>query len=433
MKMRKILSLCAAMTMLGVTAATAQQPAPQTPPRPGVPLQPALAMLGMTRPKSPEVDTDGAVTFRLKAPDARAVGVSGSWQPGMMAAPLPMAKGDDGVWQLTVNGLKPEIYTYNFVVDGVRTLDPGNVNVMRDGIRFLSAVTIPGAGSNLFMVNNVPHGTVEQVWYPSPSLSLAARRMYVYTPAGYESGHDRYPVFYLLHGGGGDEDAWDNLGRAPEILDNLIAAGKAKPMIVVMTNGNYNQTAAPGIVPQVETPSSAPTSSGMGQMLKFSDSIVADVIPFVDRRYRTIRDRGHRAIAGLSMGGAQTYEAAFHHMDQFAYVAAFSAGVIMFPGAIKPPAGQSGPLSILQLMGSPIDPAAMTAEFPKLDASANQKLRLLYITSGESDPLNHANLQFMDWLTSRGVQYKKMILPGYGHEWPFWRISLADLLPQLFN
>jgi len=432
-KMHNILSLCAAMTMLGVTAATAQPPAPQTPARPGVPLQPALAMLGMTGPKSPEVGTDGAVTFRLKAPDASAVGVSGNWQPGMMAAPLPMTKGDGGVWQLTVNGLKPEIYTYNFVVDGVRTLDPGNVNVMRDGIRFLSAVTIPGAGSDLFMVNNVPHGTVEQVWYPSPSLGMAARRMYLYTPAGYESSHDRYPVFYLLHGGGGDEDAWDNLGRAREILDNLIAAGKAKPMIVVMTNGNYNQTAAPGIVPQVETTPSAATSSGMGQMLKFSDSIVADVIPFVDKRYRTIPDRDHRAIAGLSMGGAQTYDAGFHHMDQFAYVATFSAGVIMFPGAIKPPAGQSGPLSILQLMGSPIDPAAMTAEFPKLDASANQKLRLLYITSGESDPLNHANLQFMDWLTSRGVQYKKMILPGYGHEWPFWRISLADLLPQLFN
>jgi enterochelin esterase family protein len=433
MKMRKTLSLCAAMTMLGVTAATAQQPAPQTPARPGVPLQPGLAMLGMTGPKSPELGADGAVTFRLKAPNASAVGVSGNWQPGMMAAPLPMTKGDDGVWQLTVNGFKPEIYTYNFVVDGVRTLDPGNVNVMRDGIRFLSAVTIPGAVSDLYMVNNVPHGTVAQVWYPSPSLGLAARRMYVYTPAGYESSHDRYPAFYLLHGGGGDEDAWDNLGRAREILDNLIAAGKTKPMIVVMTNGNYNQTAAPGIVPQVETPPSAATSSGMGQMLKFSDSIVVDLIPFVDKRYRTIPDRDHRAIAGLSMGGAQTYDAGFHHMDQFAYVATFSAGVIMFPGAIKPPAGQSGPLSILQLMGSPIDPVALTADFPKLDASANQKLRLLYITSGESDPLNHANLQFMDWLTSRGVQYKKMILPGYGHEWSFWRISLAALLPQLFN
>ena len=282
--------------MLGVTAATPLQPAAQTPARPSVPLQPALAMLGMTGPKSPEVAADGAVTFRLKAPDARAVGVSGNWQPGMMAAPLSMTKGDDGAWQLTVNGLKPEIYTYNFVVDGVRTLDPGNVNVMRDGIRFLSAVTIPGAGSDLFMVKNVPHGTVEQVWYPSPSLGMAARRMYVYTPAGYESSPDRYPVFYLLHGGGGDEDAWDNLGRAREILDNLIAAGKAKPMIVVMTNGNYNQTAAPGIMPQVETPPSAATSSGMAQMLKFSDSIVADVIPFVDKRYRTIRPPRHRGI-----------------------------------------------------------------------------------------------------------------------------------------
>ena len=338
MKMPRSFPICAMLTMFGVTAATAQQSAAPTPARPGAPLQPALAMLGMTGPKSPEVGADGAVTFRLKAPDASTVGVSGNWQPGMMAAPLPMSKGDKGVWQLTVNGLKPEIYTYNFVVDGVRTLDPGNVNVMRDGIRFLSAVTIPGVGSDLYMVNNVPHGTVEQVWYPSPSLGFAARRMYVYTPAGYETSHDRYPVLYLLHGGGGDEDAWDNLGRAREILDNLIAAGKAKPMIVVMTNGNYNQAAAPGIVPQVETPSAAPTSSGMLQMLKFSDSIVVDVIPFVDKRYRTSPARDNRAIAGLSMGGAQTYDAGFHHMDRFAYMATFSAGVIMFPGAIKPPA-----------------------------------------------------------------------------------------------
>ena len=433
MKAYRYLPLCAALTILGVLAATAQQPAPQTSARPGAPLQPALEMFGLTAARSPEMGADGSVTFRLKAPDAVTVGVSGSWQAGMMGAPLPMTKDANGIWQLTINGLKPEIYTYNFVVAGVRTLDPGNVSVMRDGTRFLSAVTIPGDGSDLYMVNDVPHGIVEQVWYPSPTLGMAARRMYIYTPAAYQNSHDRYPVLYLLHGGGGDEEAWDNLGRACEILDNLIAAAKAKPMIVVMTNGNYNETAAPGIVPQVENSLATATSSDMSQMLRFSGSLVADVIPFVDKTYRTIPDRDHRAIAGLSMGGAQTYDTGFHHMDEFAYMSAFSAGVIMFPGAIKTPAGQAGPPSILQLMGAPINPAAFTNEFPKLDASANQKLHLLYITSGESDPLNHANLQFMDWLTSRGVQYKKMILPGFGHEWPFWRISLAALLPQLFK
>src|SRR6185437_10942741 len=182
-------------------------------------------------------------------------------------------------------------WTYNFVVNGVRMLDPGNVNVMRDGSRFTSVLVIPGEGSALYEVNMaVPHGTVDQIWYPSPALDMAARRMYVYTPPGYEGGTQRYPVLYLLHGVGGDEDAWDNLGRAREIMDNLIAAGKAKPMIVVMTNGNWNQTAAAGVTPQAENPvgpmpgaDPAAAMARFSNTFKFSDSIVQDVIPFMDK------------------------------------------------------------------------------------------------------------------------------------------------------
>jgi enterochelin esterase-like enzyme len=425
----------AAMAVIGATAVMAQQTAP---PKPAAQTPPPAAMLGMMGPKSPEIAADGAVTFRLKAPDAGNVGVSGNWQPGFMSPPLPMTKGADGIWQLTVNSLKPEMWTYTFVVDGVRILDPGNVNVMRDGVRFLNYVTIPGAGSDLFAVNDVPHGTVQQIWYPSPSLGRGERRMYVYTPAGYEDGSQRYPVFYLLHGGGGDEDAWDNLGRANEILDNLIAAGKAKPMIVVMTNGNWDQTAAPGVTKQAESSfaafsdvNSAAFNKLIDDMLSFSDSLVKDVIPFVDKTYRTIPDRDHRAIAGLSMGGGQTIWAGFRHLDQFSYVASFSGGLILFPGALKVVPAPPGPP--IPGRGWELNAAALPTVFPDVNASANEKLHLLYFSCGQNDGLLKSNQQFMDWLTSQGVHFDKMILPGYAHEWPFWRLSLADLAPKLFN
>jgi enterochelin esterase family protein len=432
MKVRKNISLCAAMGILAASWAMAQQTAPAA----GVPATaPAAPMLGAAGTKSPEVGADGSVIFRLKAPSAAGVGVTGNWM-GMMAAPLPMTKGEDGVWQLTVNGLKPEMWTYNFVVDGVRMLDPGNVNVMRDGVRFMSVLTIPGAGSDLYTVNSIPHGTVHQVWYPSSTLNMPQRRMYIYTPAGYERGEQRFPVLYLLHGAGGDEDAWDNLGRAREIFDSLIAAGKAKPMIVVMTNGNWNRAAAPGFADQGEatlTLGSDPAAlRSMSNSLKISDSIVADVVPFVDKTYRTVADRDHRAIAGLSMGGAQTLYAGLHNLDLFSYVSSFSGAFIMFPGALKNvPVAPGAPMGPGR--GQELDISALPADFPGLDASANQKLHLLYITCGANDGLLKSNQQFMDWLTSQGVSYKQLILPGYMHEWPFWRISLSNMLPMLFH
>ena len=438
MKINGKIALCAAVAIVAATAVMAQQATEQTPAH-SAQAPPAAAMFGMMGPKSPEVGPDGSVTFRLKAPDASAVGVNGNWQPGLMPPPQAMTKGADGIWELTVNGLKPEMWTYTFVVDGVRMLDPGNVNVMRDGIRFMSMVTIPGPGSALYTVNDVPHGTVRQVWYPSPTLGMTERRMYVYTPPGYEGGKQRYPVLYLLHGGGGDEDAWDTLGRANEILDNLIAAGKARPMIVVMTNGNWDQTAAPGVTPQTESsfaaflhPNTPAFNKLIDDMLLFSDSLVKDVIPFVDKTYRTIPNRDHRAIAGLSMGGGQTIWAAFHHLDTFSYVASFSGGLILFPDAMKiVPVAPGTPM--IPGVGQELNVAALPADFPGLNASANQKLHLLYFSVGQDDGLLASNQQFMDWLTSEGVQYQKMILPGYHHEWPFWRISLADVAPKLFQ
>jgi enterochelin esterase family protein len=387
--------------------------------------------------KSPQINADGSVTFRLKAPAASTVGVNGNWQKGFVSPPLPMTKGDDGVWQLRVSDLKPEMWTYNFVLDGVRIPDPGNVNVMRDGSRFTSFFTIPGSAVERYTVNDVPHGTVGAVWYPSASLGMTERRMYVYTPPHYEGGTQHYPVLYLLHGGGGDEEAWDDLGRANEIFDNLIAQGKAKPMIVVMTNGNWIQTAAPGVTKQAEVsfsgffnPNSPDSKKLMADMLKFSDSIVADVIPFVDKNYRSIPDRDHRAVAGLSMGGAQSLDAGLHHMDKFSYVASFSGGLMMFPIVKAVPASGS---SFIPGMGQELDVSTLPGYFPDLNASTNKKLRLLYISSGQSDPLLKMNQQFMDWLTSQGIHYQSLLLPGYAHEWPFWRLSLIDLMPRLFN
>jgi enterochelin esterase-like enzyme len=435
MKIDRNLFVRATLAIVAAAQTMAQQPAAQAPSAKAGAAPPSPMSMFARGPKSPETAPDGSVTFRLQAPQATTVGVNGNWQEGFTAPPLPMTKGADGIWQLTVNNLKPEIWTYTFTADGVRMLDPGNVNVMRDGTRFLNFFEIPGPGSSLYEVANVPHGTVQQVWYPSPSLGMSERRMYVYTPPGYDKGTDRYPVFYLLHGGGGDEDAWDNMGRANEILDNLIAAGKAKPMIVVMPNGNWNQTAAPGVTPQAETPFAMPGSSPdafrkmIDNMLSYSNSIVTDVIPFVDQNFRTIADRDHRAVVGLSMGGLQSAWAGLAHMDQFSYVGILSGAVSMLPGASKslplPTAGSAG--------GVEMDVSALASDFPGLATTANSRLHLLYIAIGDKDFLLKSNEQFMDWLTSQGIVYQKVILPGYGHEWPFWRISLVDLTPKLFN
>jgi enterochelin esterase family protein len=427
---------CLVAILLGCTGwhAAAQQKPPATTPEVAAPPQ---GMFSRTGPKSPEFGTDGSVTFRLSALQADAVALSGDWQePGV--SPLAMTRDANGTWQLILTGLKPELRTYSFLLDGVKILDPGNVNVMRDGTRFLSALLIPGQGSALYRTAAVPHGTISAVWYPSPTLGMDQRRMYVYTPSGYETGSSRYPVLYLLHGGGGDEDAWDTMGRANEVFDNLIAAGKAEPMIVVMPNGNASQTAAPGIAEQavhsIPNGGSPAAAVGLGiWQMKFTPSIVSDIVPFVDKNYRTIADRDHRAIAGLSVGGAQSAFVGLNHMETFSSVALFSAGLPLLPGALKVVPVPAGVQLRGPGLGQELNLGEIANDFPKLNAGSNAKLHLLYITCGESDGLLTANQQFMSWLDSREVVYKRMLLPGYTHGWPFWRISLADFAQQLFK
>jgi enterochelin esterase-like enzyme len=395
---------------------------------------------------SPEVMPDGRVTFRLLAPEAGSVVARnttsgyGDWPDGNDVA---MSKDDAGVWSATIGPLAPEQYSYVFVVDGALALDPRNSFIVRDGARYSSQLPVPGEGSALYGVDDIPHGTVSQVWYPSPSLGFS-RRMYVYTPAGYEAGGERYPVFYLLHGGGDDEDAWSTMGRAPQILDHVIASGQAQPMIVVMTNGNANQRASQDYVPAPPdlfvpafTPANVPGQRNMVRpdIFAFPKSLISDVIPFVDQVYRTKADREHRAIAGLSMGGAQTLFATFNNLDKFAYVAAFSAGLPLIPGvAIDIPA----PENAARLRGPDItrtiDPAKMAALMPQLNAAdANSRLKFFGVYMGTEDGLITAHGAFKTWLDAQGIDYSLMELPGYSHEWRFWRICLADYAPKLFQ
>jgi enterochelin esterase family protein len=379
---------------------------------------------------SPEILPDGRVTFRLVAPEATSVSVTGDWPGGIESTTTPMAKDDTGVWSVTVGPLKPEFWIYTFSVNGVTTLDPRNVNTRRNAARIENTLLVPGPEAADYMVNAVPHGTVSLQWCPSPTVN-ATRRAYVYTPAGYETGTDRYPVLYLLHGGSGDEDAWSSCGRAIQILDNLTARGRARPMVVVMPNANITRIAAPDLVP---APASLPANQDPGRFRKFPESLVKDLIPFIDKAYRTLTDREHRAIAGLSVGGAQTMYVAFNNLDLFAWVAAFSGGYPVMPGAaidVAPPpnaASLKGPDITKSL-----DPVRFATLMPQLDASANDRLRLLYISIGTADTLQETHKVVKQVLKEKGVKYTLMEFPGYIHEWPVWRVTLKDLLPRLFQ
>jgi enterochelin esterase family protein len=356
---------------------------------------------------SPEIQEDNRVTFRINAPDADQVQLSGGWMEGW-GTREDMVRNDTGLWSLTVGPLEPEIYTYAMWVNGVKTLDAANTSVMRDGSRYESMLLVPGLESDLYAVKDVPHGTLSKVWYDSPTLGLT-RRMYVYTPPGYEGGYDTYPVFYLLHGGGGDEDAWSTLGRACQILDNLIAQRKARPMIVVMTNGNPFDAAAPGEAPpRKEEEGAGIFSMGSG---RFEKSLVDDVIPFVEEHYRTKDGKQNRAVGGLSMGGMQTMNLAFDHSMVFDYYGVMSMG-ITDPG----PDGRSW--------------------FQNVDARLNSLkatgYKLYWIGCGTEDFLYDAAKNLVAKMEEAGMEYTYRESGG-GHTWSNWRIYLSELAPLLFR
>jgi enterochelin esterase-like enzyme len=299
---------------------------------------------------SPEILPDKRVTFRLLAPKAGEVLLNGNWDNGRN---VKMIKDDQGIWSVTVDPLGEQLWGYSFSVDGVKVLDPGNGEYQRDGARYDNLLMISGPASDLWEFKpDVPHGAVHAIWYPSEILKQKGRRMYVYTPPGYETGSAKFPALYLLHGGGGDEDAWTTMGRANVIMDNLIAAGKAKPMIVVMPNGNATQIVSQGYAygptpprQAVRAPAPPPEQAaagrgpgapggargggrGMPQVYEgsYPQSLVKEVIPFIEKNYRVIANKENRAIAGLSMGGGHTTMATNSNPGVFGWIAVWSAG-----------------------------------------------------------------------------------------------------------
>jgi enterochelin esterase family protein len=357
---------------------------------------------------SPEIHSDNSVTFRIFAPDAGQVALSGGWMAGW-GTREEMVRNDTGLWTLTAGPLEPEIYTYSFWVNGVKALDAANTAVMRDGRRYESMLLVSGEASALYAVKDVPHGTLSKVWYDSPTLGMK-RRMYVYTPAGYEGGYDTYPVFYLLHGGGGDEDAWTTLGRCCQIMDNLIADRKARPMIVVMTNGNPGDAAAPGEAPPKKVDGEGAGVFGMASGL-FEKSLVDDVIPFVEEHYRTKNGKSNRAVGGLSMGGMQTMNLAFDYSMVFDFYGVMSMG-ITDPG----PDGRSW----------------FTNVDARLNSLKTSGYKLYWIGCGTDDFLYGAATNLVEKLDEAGMEYTYRESSG-GHTWSNWRIYLSELAPLLFR
>lgn len=363
------------------------------------------ALWGSPQLLSPEIHQDHTVTFRYRAPKAVKVQLIGDFLPEGQLAEMTEV---NGIWQYTTpNPLQPELYSYSLLVDGVKTYDTNNVYLIRDVATVTNIFLIPGERASLYAINQVPHGSVSKVWYNSPSLQLQ-RRLSIYTPPGYEQSGKRYPVFYLLHGMGGDENAWLELGRTAQILDNLIAQGKAEPMIVVMTNGNAALEAAPG----ESSLGFAPPTIQLPKTMEGSfEAAFPEVIAFVDKNYRTIRKKDARAIAGLSMGGFHSLHISKQYPDKFGYVGLFSSAI-----------------SSDRATSSPIyeDTEA------KLKKQFSLKPALYWIAIGKTDFLYQANQDFRKLLDEKGYPYTYYESED-GHIWKNWRIYLTEFVPLLFK
>ena len=364
------------------------------------------ALWGNAPVVSPEIHENNTVTFRLRAPKAVKVQVTGDFLAKGVA---DLVENKEGVWEYTTpEPLKPELYGYTFLVDGLKINDPSNVYMIRDVATITNVFIIGGERADLYKVNDVPHGTVSKVWYDSSSLGMD-RRLTIYTPAGYETSGKRYPVFYLLHGMGGDENAWSELGRATQILDNLIAQGKAEPMIVVMTNGNAALEAAPGESslgwekqPTFQLPK---TMEGSFEMH------FPEVVKFVDKHYRTKANKKSRAIAGLSMGGFHSLHISKQYPDMFNYVGLFSAAIMPGKNATSP---------VYEDMEG------------KLATQFAKKPALYWIAIGKTDFLYKANVEYRKLLDAKGYPYEYFENED-GHIWRNWRIYLSEFAPKLFK
>ncbi|WP_026947479.1 esterase [Algoriphagus marincola] len=365
---------------------------------------------------SPETHEDNSVTFRLFAPNAETVEITGDFLPttkvetpmGEMDGPgkVELSKDENGLWSYTSETLGPELYNYAFLIDGFRTTDPNNPFLIRDVASSTNIFIIGGGHAELYKTNDIPHGSVTRRWYDSPGLDMD-RRITIYTPPGYEKSSAEYPVLYLLHGAGGDEEAWISLGRTAQIMDNLIAQGKAKPMIVVMPNGNVIQDGAPGegsrnyYKPQFMIPK---TMDGT------YEGAFEDIINFVESNYRVKANKENRAIAGLSMGGFHTLHISRYYPNTFDYIGLFSA-------AIMPREDATG---------------KVYSDFDQtLQVQMENGYKLYWIAIGKTDFLYDANTAYRAKLDGMNMPYEYVESEG-GHTWRNWRVYLSQFAPQLF-
>jgi enterochelin esterase-like enzyme len=429
MKVFKFILVCMVIFFCTEIAAIAQQT-----PKQGAKPAMGRGMMGMGGPRgvsSPAVASDNKVTFRISAPKATTVTVRGDFGDAAQ-----MIKDEQGVWSVTVGPIQSEMYSYSFNVDGITVVDPSNPLNTHSSMRNQNILIVPGEGSDLYIVKDVPHGTVSKVWYDSPVLNMR-RRMIVYTPPGYETCSDKYPVFYVIHGGGGDEENWLYMGRVPQIFDNLIAEGKVKPMIVVMPNGNADQAAASDAAPAKVNPQRDNTGfpgpraipgapgaggfAGIGPVYSeetlsvMAEEYVKSIGAFIDKNYRVLPGPRNRAITGLSMGGGHAFYAGIKYLGYYGWVGEFSSS--LFGG--------------LNDTGFTYDlDTAISGAF-KDPARINKKLNLLYISCGRDDPRITATKGMKEELSKRGVEVVYTDWPG-AHEWKVWRRALADMAMKLF-
>ena len=346
--------------------------------------------------QSPEVHRDGTVTFRLLMPPAQKVEVHLDGIAGM--TPITMTKEVSGVWSVTTQPLTPDIYAYQFAVDGQEIVDPNVRAYVSNYFEQGGLFTVPGSPAAIWEQTDVTHGAVSRHFYSS-KITGDQRDYYVYTPPDFDprSGK-RYPVLYLLHGYSDYSDGWITMGRANFILDNLIAQGKAMPMIVVMPSG-YS---VPALLDHGEDAPKTPL--WRLNLERFPEMLLGELVPLVEGTYPVRTDRNSRAIAGLSMGGGETVYTGLNHIDRFAWIAPMSAAI----------------------------PADLENSFPKLNANQASRIKLLWIACGKQDFLYDENRNFRVWLSSKGIKFTSVETEGV-HNWPVWRRNLADLLPALFR
>jgi enterochelin esterase-like enzyme len=357
--------------------------------------------------KSPEVLPDHRVVFRIYAPKATDVTVTGDWIPQGRGTLGKLEKDEKGVFSVTLGPLVPDFYSYSFNMDGVKTIDPKNAMIKQGETSLDNMFEVPGEETAYEDNRPIPHGEIRIDWYQSNVLDKM-RSMHVYTPPGYEPGKEKYPVFYLLHGGGDEDSGWSTIGRAGFILDNLLAAKKARPMIVVMPNGSMPR---PNFVPGApQTPATQQAQRQAQQ--KFVDELLKNVIPMVEKNYRVIANRDNRAIAGLSMGAGQTLAVALTHLDQVSYIGVWSGGV-------NPAAEEA----FMQ----------RNAAFFDKPGKTNKMVKLFWIAAGSNDTLAGPGTKHLaEILDAHGIKHEYHESEG-GHTWINWRHYLNDYAPLLFR